>query len=57
MWPTVSPIYHEGRLGPEGLWLSGADWTTDSFGYMEGAIRSGQAASERIIEALQVLDS
>merc|ERR1711972_810091 len=34
-WPTLAPIYREGRLGPQkGLWLSGADWTTDSFGYM-----------------------
>lgn len=48
MWKTLAPILQESRLGPEGLWIAGADWSLDSFGYMEGALRTGRLAAERI---------
>lgn len=52
-WPALAPIYAESRFGPDGLWLCGADWFPEMVGYMEGALRSGRLAAERIVGDLQ----
>jgi len=52
-WSTLEPIYLESRFGHDGLWLCGADWIPETFGYMEGALRSGALAADRVVGDLQ----
>ena len=50
-WPGTLQVFFHHQLSSS-IWIAGADYSHISHGYMNGAIGSGQAVAERLVQTL-----
>jgi len=50
-WPGTSKVFFHHRLD-NSIWIAGADYSNTSHGYMDGAIRTGQAVARLLVQKL-----
>ncbi|CAE7529063.1 Maob [Symbiodinium necroappetens] len=51
-WPGTSKVFFH-HLLDKSIWIAGADYSSTSHGYMDGAIRTGQAVAKLLVQKLR----